>query len=109
MTDPVIKRVPQKGPDARWYSDLENAIKSTAIAIDVASIPANTTAEQTFTVDGVKTTDTIIASKPSHTTGLSITGARASDANEIAITFMNATGTVIDPPSETYKIIVIRG
>jgi hypothetical protein len=77
--------------------------------------PANVTVtassvEQTFTVNGLKTTDMIVSvSKPTAQTGLGIVGWRVSAANTLAITFMNATGSSIQPTaSEKYLVFAIR-
>lgn len=73
-------------------------------ALDVASVAANTTAEQTFTVTGLTTADFVAVNKPSLSAGLGIVNVRASAADTLAITFSNNTGSAIDPASETYKI-----
>ena len=78
------------------------------VAIDVTSVAANTTAEQPFTVTGLTTRDTVYVNKPSHNAGLGIVNCRVSAANTLAITFMNATGSGIDPGSETYFIVAVR-
>ena len=77
-------------------------------AINPASVAANTTAEQTFTVTGLATTDKVIVNKPTNTAGLGIVNVRASAADTIAITFGNFTAAAIDAASETYAIIAIR-
>lgn len=109
MAHRVLPRVPREGPDKRWYSDIENAISHYSITIDPASVAANTTDEQIFTVTGVSSTDIIIVNKPSLTAGVGIVGARASAKDTIAITYINATASPIDPASERYSIIAIRG
>jgi hydrogenase maturation factor len=76
--------------------------------LDVASVAANTTAEQTFTVNGLKVGDAVIVNKPSANAGLGVVNARVSAANTIAITFVNATGSGIDPSSESYTIVIFR-
>ena len=73
-------------------------------SIDVASVSANTTAEQTFTVTGLKVGDFVAVNKPSNSAGLGIVNARVSAADTLALTFMNATGSGIDPAAETYLI-----
>lgn len=77
-------------------------------ALDVASVAANTSAEQTFTVSGLKTYDAVFVNKSSASAGLGIVNARVSADDTLAITFMNATGSPINPASETYKIAVLR-
>jgi len=78
-------------------------------ALDVTSVAANTTDEQTFTVTGLKSEDMVISvNKPSHSTGLGVTGFRVSADDTLAITFMNTTAGAIDPASETYNILVLK-
>lgn len=76
--------------------------------IDPASVAAATSAEQTFTVTGLATTDKVIVSKPTATAGVGIVNARVSAANTLALTFMNATAGAIDPASESYTIMAFR-
>ena len=77
-------------------------------ALDVASVAANTTAEQTFTVTGLTTGDKVFVNKPALNAGLGVVNARVSAADTLALTFVNATGLAIDPASETYTIVAIR-
>lgn len=77
-------------------------------ALDPASVAANTTAEQTFTVTGLTTADKVFVNKPTNTAGLGIVNARVSAADTLAITFGNFTGLAIDAASETYTITAIR-
>lgn len=77
-------------------------------SINVASVAANTTAEQTFTVPGLKTSDMVFVNKPSVSAGLGIVNARVSAADTLAISFVNATAAAIDPAAETYLIFWFR-
>ena len=77
-------------------------------ALEITSVAANTTAEQTFTVTGLTTRDFVWVNKPSHSTGLGVANARVSAANTLALTLMNTTGSAIDPSSETYFILAVR-
>lgn len=78
------------------------------VALTPAAVSANTAAEQTFTVTGVLSTDVILANKPTAQTGLGVVNVRASAANTVAITFMNATGSTITPTSETWTFTILR-
>lgn len=80
----------------------------TRITINPASVATITTAEQTFTVPGVKVGDFIFVSKPSLTAGLGVSTARASAADTIAITFVNPTAGAIDAASEVWLVMVAR-
>jgi hypothetical protein len=83
-------------------------IKVYSQSIDVASVAANTSAEQTFTVTGLATTDKVFVIKPSLSAGLVIGNARVSAANTLAVTFGNLTASPIDPAAEAYTIVAIR-
>lgn len=84
-------------------------LKHYEVDIDPASVSANSTSEQTFTVTGLTTQDIVLAvNKPSETSGLIVGNARVSDDDEIAITFANITGSPINAGEETYEIVVIR-
>lgn len=69
-----------------------------------ASVAANTTAEQTFTVTGLAVGDSLDINKASHQTGLSIGNVRVSAANTLAIQYVNTTASPITPTSEQYII-----
>lgn len=96
----------------RWYNTISKTsshIVDFDISLDPALVAANTTAEQTFSVTGLGVNDIPLAVvKPTTTTGLGIVGFRVSSSGTLAITFINATALGIDPPSETYKLVVIR-
>lgn len=69
-----------------------------------ASVAANTTAEQTFTVTGLVSGSAVWVNKPSYQVGLSITGCRVSAADTLAITFQNNTAAAIVPTAEVYTV-----
>lgn len=69
--------------------------------VDLASVAANTTAEQDITVTGVTTDDVLLnVVKPSLEAGLGIAGARIKAADTVAVTFINATASPVDAASE---------
>lgn len=78
------------------------------VTFDPASIAAATTAAQTVTVPGVKTTDCVMVFKPSLTAGVGIAGSRVSADNTVSITFVNATAGALDPGSEAYTFVWFR-
>lgn len=96
----------------RWYNIISRTsshIVDFEVTLDPAAVAASTTAEQTFTVTGLGINDIPIALiKPSATAGVGIVGLRVSAANTLAVTFVNATAGPIDPPSEKYRLVVIR-
>lgn len=78
------------------------------VTLDPASVAANTTAEQTFSVPGLLLGDFVEVSKPSATAGLGIVNVRVSAADTLAMTFSNNTGSPIDAAAELYSIKVTR-
>ena len=96
-----IKQVSQHSTDIRQ------------IDLDVGTptqVSANTTDEQTFTITGLLTEDTIISvTKPTHQAGLGIVGSRVSATDTLAITYMNNTGSGITPTaSEEYTVVLLK-
>lgn len=80
-----------------------------AVTLSPALIAANTTAEQTFTVAGLKVGDYVYVNKPTAQAGLGIVGSRVSAANTLGITFSNNTGGNITPTaSQVYTVLVVR-
>lgn len=82
----------------------------TQLTLSPASVGSNTTAEQLFTVQGASLNDVITSLYPTAAqAGLGIVGYRVSAANQIGITFINATASPITPTAkQTYNIHVWR-
>lgn len=74
------------------------------------AVAADTTAEQTFTVTGLTTSDTICSfNKPTAQAGLGVVGMRVSAADTLAITYSNNTaGSITPTASEVYRIVALR-
>jgi hypothetical protein len=90
---------------------LGNLVKQSVISVTLspAAIVLNTTAEQTFTVNGLLAGDFVTCNKPTAQAGLGIVGCRVSAANTLAITFSNNTGSSITPTAaQVYLILVTR-
>jgi len=79
-----------------------------AITLDVPSVAASTSAEQSFTVKGLKPGDFVQVNKPSLHAGLVVSTARVPAADTLAITFGNTTAGAIDPAAETYLLFYFR-
>lgn len=79
-----------------------------SITVDLESVDANTTAEQTFTVHGLKTGDVVFVNKPSAEAGLGIVNTRVSEANTLAVTLANVTTAAINEASETWSVFWVR-
>lgn len=94
-----------------WLSRLPDLIyknQSFEVVFDPASVPATSESVQTITIAGVTIGDIIIINKPTNTAGLDLIGAWASAADTVSVKFRNATGSPIDPPQETYRVMAIR-
>ncbi|HUN80998.1 MAG TPA: hypothetical protein VMV81_05745 [Phycisphaerae bacterium] len=79
------------------------------VTLSPTSVPNATTAEQTFTVNGLQLGDNVSVNKPTTQAGLFIANSRVSAANTLAIAFGNVTSATITPTaSESYSIVVTR-
>ena len=90
---------------------LGNLPKQSVISVTLspAAVSANTSAEQTFTVNGLLAGDHVAVNKPSAQAGLGIVGSRVSADHTLAITFGNFTGGSITPTaSEVYRVLLSR-
>lgn len=90
---------------------LGNLVKQSVISVTLspALIVLNTTAEQTFTVNGLLAGDVVSVNKPTAQAGLGIVGCRVSAANTLGITFSNNTASSITPTAaQVYKVVVSR-
>lgn len=75
------------------------------VTLSPATIATTTSAEQTFTVTGLKLHDFVWVNKPTTQAGLCIVGARVSAADTLAITFANVTsGTLTPTASQVYTL-----
>ena len=82
---------------------------SFAVKLSPSAVANATTAEQTFAVLGLITTDYVAVDKPTAQAGLGIVGTRVSAAGVLAITFANVTAATITPTaSESYRLHVVR-
>lgn len=81
-----------------------------SVTLSPALVAANTTAEQTFTVPGVRASDVCIdVTKPTAQAGLGIVGCRVTADNTVGITFSNNTAGGITPTaSQVYLFVILR-
>lgn len=78
------------------------------IIIDLASVAANTSAEQTFSVPGLDTSMVVFVNKPTVSSGIVVGNARVSAKDQLALTIGNTTAAGIDVASEVYKLLWIK-
>ena len=95
-----------------WLRDIPNhvpRVTNYSVTLDVSSVGANSISRQSFTVEGIDASDTILINAPSLNAGLEVlAGYRVTAANTIEIPFWNATGGAIDPGPATFKIWAFR-
>lgn len=100
--------VTQSGPTSLPFGNVQISALL-AVALTPAQVAANTTAEQTFTVNGLIIGDFVEVNKPTSQAGLGLANFRVSAANTLAITFSNNTAAGITPTAgESYQILVVR-
>jgi hypothetical protein len=80
------------------------------VVYDPASVAAATAVENatTMAVPGAAVGDGVIVQKPTGTAGVAVAGARVSAAGVVTVTFVNPTAGAVDPPSETYRVTLIK-
>lgn len=78
------------------------------VVVDMPSLSANTSEENTFAVPDLRVSDFVIASKSDLDAGIIYGSARVSAANVLAIQCVNATAAPVDPASETIKLMIFR-
>lgn len=77
------------------------------LTLSPASVAANTTAEQTFTLTGLMVNDFVdIQSIGTQQAGLSIGNSRVSAANTLAVSFTNATASTITPTATASYLVL---
>ena len=81
-----------------------------SVTLTPVAVAQATTAEQTFTVNGLQVGDHVVVNKPTAQAGLGIVGARVSAANTLAITYCNvpAGGDITPTAGEVYMVLVSR-
>lgn len=84
-------------------------VGSFSLTLSPAAVANGTSAEQTFAMTGLLTTDYVAVNKPTAQAGLGIAGTRVSASDVLAITFGNFTTATITPTaSEAYRVLVVR-
>lgn len=81
-----------------------------SLSLNPVSVAANTTAEQTFTIPGIRGSGDLLLqlSTLAPTAGVGIVGFRVLSANTIGVTFSNLTAGAIDPPLANYVAMLAR-
>lgn len=79
-----------------------------SVAVDLGSVAANTSEEETATVPGVKVGDVIVCMDSALSAGQVISQARVSAADTVTLQVINTTASAIDAASRTMTFLVIR-
>jgi hypothetical protein len=72
------------------------------------SVATATVAEQTFTVTGLTTADTVVVNNPATATAVGIVGVRVSAADTLAIRYVNPTIGALVPTAGIHTILAFR-
>lgn len=83
-------------------------VKKYTQTITPASVATATVAEQTFTVTGLTTADTVIVNAGAIANAVAIGNVRVSAANTLAVQFCNPTAGALTPTAGTWTIIAFR-
>ena len=76
--------------------------------VDLGSVAANTSEEETATVPGVITGDVVFVSDSALSAGQVVAKARVSAANTVTLQVINTTAAPIDAAARTMTFFVIR-
>lgn len=76
--------------------------------VDLGSVAANTSEEETATVLGVKSGDYVAVAKSDLDAGIMLGSCRVTADDTVAITVMNSTAAPVDAASETMTFLVVR-
>lgn len=79
-----------------------------AQSITAASVDANATSEQDFTVVGLKVGDAVNVNPPGLTSGVVLTGSRVKAADTLSLQYQNTTAGGVVPLAGTHTIVVTR-
>jgi hypothetical protein len=79
-----------------------------SFTLDANITETNTTQEVDVTIPGLRPGMFVAVNKPSHSAGIGIVNARVKSADTLSITYVNATGSGVDPGSETYLLFWFR-
>lgn len=72
--------------------------------LDANVTATNTTQETDVTIPGLTVGMFVAVNKPSHSTGVGIVNVRVKAADTLSIQYVNATGSGVNPASETYRL-----
>lgn len=96
------------GPQLVTYGNVQSTWVLT-VTLAPAQTAIGTTAEQTFTINGLQLGDEVsVAANFAYTSQVTIANSRVSAANTIAIAFANTTAGALTAPTGSYNVEVNR-
>ena len=93
------------------YSTLSGNLANASIvtvSVDLGSVAANTSEEETATVTGVKLGDFVVCMDSALSAGQVIAQARVSAADTVTLQVINTTAGAIDAASRSMTFLVVR-
>jgi hypothetical protein len=83
-------------------------ISIVSATVDLGSVAANTSEEETATVLGVKTGDFVVCMDSALEAGIVVANARVSAADTVTLQVINTTGSAVDAASKSMTFLVVR-
>jgi hypothetical protein len=83
-------------------------IKVFSPTITPAATAGAVSAEQTFTVTGLRTTDKVIVNPFAPSNSVNVGGVRVSAANTLAVNFTNPTAGALTYPAGAWQVIAVE-
>lgn len=78
------------------------------LVISPSAIPGNTTARETYTLNGLQTDMAVVVNQLTVTAGVYLIGARVSAANTLQLDWWNSTGGSLTPTaSQTVYVVAV--
>lgn len=85
-----------------------SGISVVTAAVDLGSVAANTSEEETATVPGVKVGDFVVCMDSALQAGIVIANARVSAADTVTLQVINTAASAVDAASKTLTFMVVR-
>lgn len=84
------------------------SISIVTATVDLGSVAANTSEEETATVPGVLVGDMVVCMDSALEAGIVVANARVSAANTVTLQVINTTGSGVDAASKSMTFMVVR-
>lgn len=84
------------------------ALNLVQVTVDLGSVAANTSEEETFTLPGAKVGDAVFVAKSDLDAGIILGSARVSATDTVSVQVVNTTASPVDAASETMQVLHVR-